>query len=127
MALRMDGILRREAMLGSGFVHFSKVPDLDDENDVWGLDGIDNAPIPHTQPPCTLEAVPQGLAKLDGVRGEFVLDGLADPVPDVLGQPWSIFVNDAFQIFDSIAQAQTFLWGILFCFLLSRSSATREK
>ena len=115
------------AALGSGFVNFFAVPDLDDENDVWGLDGVDNAPIFHTQPPCTPEAVPQGLAKLDGMRGELVLNGLADPGCNVLGQSWDIFVNDAFQIFDSIAQAQTFSWGILFCFLLSRPSATREK
>jgi hypothetical protein len=96
------------AALGSGFVDFFAVSDLDDENDVWGLDGKDNAPIFHTQPPCTPEAVPQGLAKLDGVSGEFALNGLADAGCDVLGQFWDIFVNDAFQIFDSIAQAQTF-------------------
>ena len=65
------------AALGSGFVNFFAVPDLDDENDVWGLDGVDNAPIFHTQPPCPPEAVPQRLAKLDGVSGDLVLNGLA--------------------------------------------------
>ena len=67
-----------QSVLGSGFVDFFAVPDLDDENDVWGLDGVDNAPIFHTQPPCSPEAVPQGLAELDGVRGELVLNGPAD-------------------------------------------------
>ena len=58
---------------------------LDDEHDVWGLDRIDNTPILHTQTSCALEAVPQGLAKLDGARGEFLFNGLADPVANVLG------------------------------------------
>jgi hypothetical protein len=58
---------------------------LDDERYVWWLDRVDNAPIFHTQTPGTLEAVPQRLAKLDGVKGEFRFYSPADSVANVLG------------------------------------------
>lgn len=74
-----------DARLLSGLVDFSAVADLDDEHYVWWLDRVDDAPILHTQPPCTLEAVPQRLAKLDGVRCEFLFDGPADSIANVLG------------------------------------------
>jgi hypothetical protein len=69
----------------SRLVDFFAVADFDDKLDVWGLDRVDNAPILYTKSPCTLEAVPQGLAKLDGVRAEFLFNGLADPIANVLG------------------------------------------
>ena len=42
----------------SRLVDFPAVANLDDEHYVRGLDRVDNTPILHTHPPCTLEAVP---------------------------------------------------------------------
>jgi hypothetical protein len=72
-------------LLPSGLVDFFAVANLDDEHYVGRLDRVDNAPILYTQPPCPLEAVPQRLAKLDGVRCEFLFYGPPDSVANVLG------------------------------------------
>jgi hypothetical protein len=69
----------------SGLVDFFAVANLDDEYYVGWLDRVDDAPVLHTQPPCTLEAIPQRLAKLHGVRREFLFYGPPDSVANVLG------------------------------------------
>ena len=76
-----DCASRRQSRL----VDFFAVADFDDEHDVWGFDRVDDAPIFYTKPPCTLETVPQGLSKLDGVRAEFLFNGFADSAAKVLG------------------------------------------
>jgi hypothetical protein len=52
----------------SGHGDFFAVANLDDEYYVGWLDRVVDAPVLHAQPPCTLEAVPQRLAKLHGVK-----------------------------------------------------------
>jgi hypothetical protein len=77
-------VLRRDGHL-SGLVDFLAMANLDDKHYVGWLDRVDDAPILHTQPPRTPEAVPQRLAKLDGVRREFLFYGPPDSVANVLG------------------------------------------
>ena len=82
---RLLQLEHRPRFLKSGLVDFFAVANLDDEHYVGWLDRVDDAPVLHTQPPCTLEAVPQRLAKLHRVRREFLFYGPPDSVANVLG------------------------------------------
>lgn len=92
--------------MASWLIDVSSVSDLDDDDDGWRLDDVDNAPILHTQSPSAFQAVPQRLAKLYRMRGELLFDGPADAPPDVLRKPCNILPNDTLEVFDAVTQSQ---------------------
>ena len=69
MTLVLENVRSRRLLCG---------PNLDDKNHIRGLNRADNAPILHTQPAGTLEAVSQWLSKLDRAGGKSAFDRLAD-------------------------------------------------
>ena len=103
------------------------MPNLDNQDDGVGLDRVNHTIIADSEASGSFQAVAEGFPKFHRMRGELCLDSLLDSALVRYGKTRNIYRDDAFQILNSIFQAQALLWGIRFCLVFNRSSAIREK